>query len=255
MVMPKIHVDSSRPPPRSAIVSFSLELTRLSSWISRRLSYPALPTWQLLLTRPQLSSALAPLARPHSALFGLSSTCPATPFFGLSHSPAPLRFSPQWYPPCNAHPSWRCTRISLGTALFSICLSPQTFVFFRLLFLALFSYGEFFFFFVYSHTNLLAGSHVVMTIRTHAHYTHHTIFVTHSARILIHAHILFHIQIGTGTRAVNVTLSLSTSPPCLSPRGPSLLLLINLLALWWSMFHHSCFMVTRFGDRCSTTCC
>ena len=34
--------------------------------------------------------------------------------------------------------------------------------------------------------------------------------------------VLFHIQIGTGTRAVNLTLSFSSSPPFLSPRGISI---------------------------------
>ena len=86
----------------------------------------------------------------------------------------------------------------------------------------------------------------------------------HIQHILFHAHTFFHFQIGTGTRAVNLTLPLSPSPPCLSPRGDSILssflLLINFCTVvigvpprrrligdpYWASTPHRCFGTPLF---------
>ena len=167
------------------------------------------------LARPRLSSAPAALARPR--LFSASTHSSTRPghvslrsqqhsldhVFDLSHS-SRFAVSPRWCPACNARPSRDAARrLSRYCTLF-FCLSPSTFVFFfLLLFVALFSYREFFF----AH-NSLEGEYcsVPPSHTTHKQYLQlwyfctflFYLYLTHTTfiqRILIHARTFFHFRL------------------------------------------------------------
>ena len=244
------HVNSSRPPNS---FGHCFVQPQAPSTLFLDFSLPQLPS-----TAQQLSSTSAALARPRLSSASSSATRPAPTLFGLSNTPGPDSLQPQPLArphsavfdisqqlarsqlsskpdvqPATHNPRDAARGIPIGNSshlCHSLQFAANSYHFFFLLhhiFSALFSYQHEFF-----HTTHWRGSIVVFlprTLHTNSIYNFCTfLFLSLSYTHNFHAthsysrtHVL-PLQIGTGTRAVNLTLSLSPSPPCLFPRGDSI---------------------------------
>ena len=234
------------PWPRPSWASQQLARPRLSSATATR---PATTLFGLSSSRPATSlfgpsssrpatSLFGPSStRPATSLFGPSSTRPATSLFGLSSTrlttsstSATARASQS--APDDVQPATHILLVtlhaaSLGTVLCSFVSLPQPLCFFPLLFVALFSYREFFF----AH-NSLEGEYcsVPPSHTTHKQYLQLLNFVLSYFIFIVHIQLSYNAFLFTHARSSTLdwhrhqssqldSFSLSPSPPCLSPRG------------------------------------